>query len=571
MRAGFCCVCILICGSVLGQTVSPPVAASPASSPADNAMPTFHATSRLVLVDVVVTGKHAEFVRGLKPDDFTLLENGKPQRISAFSAHAASDAAQRPAPQIQLPPHQYTNFSAPAPDHPITIVLMDMLDTEFSDRTYARQQMLKFLSTMPAGQPVALFVLGSSLQMLQGFTQSSDALVAAAKSIIDKNENAHLLTSQQEVQDAADMDTDLAIIAGQSPASPISIERALQGYEAYQTDVRIRSTLASLRALAQAVAGYPGRKNLIWALRKLPIGLWSEFDNDSRQLHYLLYQREVHELSSLLASSQIAVYPINVRGLEVHAPSGIQMGIPKIGFSRDQLQTLARWNTEFTVNEIAKETGGEAFYNQNDLRALMLRSLDEGTNYYTLAYVPQDRDWNGKYRKIAVKLAMEGVKIRYRNGYYAMPDQPAEQKDAARLLALAMQPSVPESTRLLLKVAVLPPDAGRKSVSIDLAINPGDLIFTDGPDQRKLTIVDFMAVALDKKLKESGVASNTVDATMRLETYKQVMQTGFPGHLDLELKPGKYVLRLGAIDRNSQKIGTVDVPITIPDPETAQK
>jgi len=105
MRAGFCCVCILICGSVLGQTVSPPAAASPASSPADNAMPTFHATSRLVLVDVVVTGKHAEFVRGLKPDDFTLLENGKPQRISAFSAHAASDAAQRPAPQSQLPPH----------------------------------------------------------------------------------------------------------------------------------------------------------------------------------------------------------------------------------------------------------------------------------------------------------------------------------------------------------------------------------------------------------------------------------------------------------------------------------
>jgi len=62
-----------------------------------------------------------------------------------------------------------------------------------------------------------------------------------------------------------------------------------------------------------------------------------------------------------------------------------------------------------------------------------------------------------------------------------------------------------------------------------------------------------------------------VDATMRLETYKQVMQTGFPGHLDLELKPGKYVLRLGAIDRTSQKIGTVDVPITIPGPETAQK
>src|SRR6266568_4273314 len=197
MRAGFCCVFILICGSVLGQTVSPPAAVSPASSPADNAVPTFHATSRLVLVDVVVTGKHAEFVRGLKPGDFTLLEDGKPQPISAFNAHVASDAAQRPISQIHLPPHQYTNFAAPAPDHPITIVLLDMLNTEFMDRTYGRRQMLKFLSSMPSGQPVALFALGSKLQMLQGFTQSSDALVAAAKSILDKNENAHLLTSER--------------------------------------------------------------------------------------------------------------------------------------------------------------------------------------------------------------------------------------------------------------------------------------------------------------------------------------------------------------------------------------
>jgi len=247
------------------------------------------------------------------------------------------------------------------------------------------------------------------------------------------------------------------------------------------------------------------------------------------------------------------------------------MGPGSIGFSQEQRQTLARWNTEFTMSEIAKETGGEAFYNQNDLRALMLRSLEEGTNYYTLAYVPQDREWNSKYRKIEVKLATEGVKLRYRNGYYALPDQPAEAKDAARLLAAAMLPTIPESTRLLLRVEVQPPDASRKNVSIDFAINPSDLIFVDGSDQRKDTVVDFMAVALDRNQKEAGAAQNTVNATLRPETYKQVMQTGFPGHLDLELKPGKYLLRLGAIDRNRQKIGTVDVPVTVPMPQTATK
>jgi VWFA-related protein len=570
MRAGFCCVFILICGSVLGQTVSPPAAASPASSPAENAVPTFHATSRLVLVDVVVTGKHGEFVRELKPADFTVLENGRLQRISAFSAHVASDAAQRPAPQLKLPPHQYTNFSAPAPDHPITIVLMDMLNTEFLDRTYARLQMLKFLSSMPAGQPVGLFVLGSKLQMVQGFTQSSDALVAAAKSILDKNENGHLMTSEQDLQQAADMDRDLAVIAGRSPASSVSVQRALKGDQAYQTDVRIRSTLISLRALAQAVAGYPGRKNLIWLSGDFPIAFGPDFDKDSRQLNYLLYEQEVHLLSDVLASSQIAVYPIDVRGLEAHAPGGA-MGVSTTGFSMDQRQTLARWNTEFTMREVAKETGGEAFFNQNDLRALMLRSLAEGTNYYTLAYVPQDHDWNGKYRKIEVKLGTEGDKLRYRNGYYAMADQSSDVNTAAHLLAAAMQPTVPESTRLLIKAQVLPSSADKKTISIDFAVNPSDLLFADGPEQRKNVIVDFMAVALDGSLKESAMASNTVDATLRPETYQQVLKTGFPGHLDLELKPGKYVVRLGAIDRNSEKIGTVDLLLTVPGPEAAQK
>ncbi len=189
------CSLFLSFSFLVAQTGGTPASSASTSHP-DNVVPTFHTTSRLVLVDIVVTGKHGDFVRGLKPGDFTLLEDGKPQRISAFNAHVASDAAQRPISQIHLPPHQYTNFEAPAPDHPITIVLLDMLITEFMDRTYGRQQMLKFLSSMPSGQPIALFALGSKLQMLQGFTQSSDALVAAAKSILDKNESAHLLTSQ---------------------------------------------------------------------------------------------------------------------------------------------------------------------------------------------------------------------------------------------------------------------------------------------------------------------------------------------------------------------------------------
>jgi VWFA-related protein len=557
---------LLTCGSLIAQSASPSAAPAPASSAADNGVPTFHATSRLVLVDVVVTGKKGEFIRGLKPGDFTLLEDGKPQRISGFSAHLESGPA-APAPEVQLPQHQYTNYAAAAPDHPITIVLLDMLNTQFTDRTYARLEMLKFLASMPSGQPVALFVLGSKLRMVQGFTQSSDALVAAAKAILDKNETAHLQTGDQDLEGAAQ----IGVITGRAPATASSVLQSLQNEQAFQIDVRIRSTLISLQALTQMVAGYPGRKNLIWLAGDFPIAFGQNFDKDSRQLNYLLYQRDVHELSSRMSSSQIAVYPIDVRGLQMG--SGLT-GLSQpdgAGFSQEQSATLARWNTEFTMSDIARETGGEAFFNQNDLHGLMMRSLSEGTNYYTLAYVPQDRDWNGKYRKIEVKIATEGAKLRYRNGYYALPDPILNGADAGRLLVAAMLPYVPESTGLLLKVQVLPPDAERKSASIDFAVDPSDLTFVDGPEQRKQDIVDFMAVALDKDQKEAGNAISTVNAALRPETYQQVLQTGFPAHLDLDLKPGRYVLRLGAIERSSEKIGTVDVPITVPAMEPSQK
>ena len=120
-----------------------------------------------------------------------------------------------------------------------------------------------------------------------------------------------------------------------------------------------------------------------------------------------------------------------------------------------------------------------------------------------------------------------------------------------------------------MKVQVLPPDEHRTSVSIDISLIPRQISFLD-VDQSKNATVDFMAVALDKTLKRAGAVSNTVDATLQPERYQSILKAAFPGHLDLELKAGNYVLRVGAIDRNSQKIGTVDVPLNIP-AETTQK
>lgn len=216
------------------------------------------------------------------------------------------------------------------------------------------------------------------------------------------------------------------------------------------------------------------------------------------------------------------------------------------------------------MKNIADETGGEAFYNRNDMADAMRRSLDEGSNYYTLSYVPQNHEWNGKYRKIEVKVAIKGTNTRHRSGYYALAETPRDADAAEQLLVEAMQRTVPESTRLLMKVQVLPPSGERKSVSIDFAVVAADLDFADAPDQKKTAVVEFSAVALDKDWKPAGTASKTIDASLRPETYQSMLRAGFPGHLDLEVKPGKYLLRLGVMDRHNQRIGTLDVPLEVP-------
>src|SRR5204863_8473629 len=96
-------------------------------------------------------------------------------------------------------------------------------------------------------------------------------------------------------------------------------------------------------------------------------------------------------------------------------------------------------------------------------------------------------------------------------------------------------------------------------------------VFTDTADLKKHAAVDFMSVARDRDFKTAGYSTDTVEADFLPPVYQQIMQTGFPAHQELELKPGTCTLRLGVIDRGSQKIGTVDLPITIAATELPKK
>jgi hypothetical protein len=223
-----------------------------------------------------------------------------------------------------------------------------------------------------------------------------------------------------------------------------------------------------------------------------------------------------------------------------------------------------------TMDDIAKQTGGKAFYGSNDLKQSMQLSIERGSNYYTVAYVPENRNWDSQYHQIKIKLDRPDVKAEYRPGYFAIPDKQKPADEERNRMIASMQPGIPESTTLLLRVQVLPPGAKNNAVQIDYGVYAPDISFTESEDQIKHAKIEVVAVAWDKKNASAGSTSQTMDLGLKPATYQSVLEHGIAAHLELQLKPGAYHLRLGVLDYGSGKIGTLDVPMTIPESAAAK-
>jgi hypothetical protein len=130
---------------------------------------------------------------------------------------------------------------------------------------------------------------------------------------------------------------------------------------------------------------------------------------------------------------------------------------------------------------------------------------------------------------------------------------------------------MPPSTMLFMTATVLPPDATHKNVRISYIVNPNSVTFNDVADHRKQIVLDCIAIAYDKDGKEVGHASDTLDGTIKAEAFETVMNGGVPAQQEIALPPGTYNLRLGVMDRPSQQIGTVDVPLVVPGTVSAKK
>ena len=525
----------------------------PAQQPANPA--TIQVTSRIVYVDVVVRDASGHVVHGLTQEDFKLSEDGKPQKVDYFSEHVYNPALPPSTPVSKV---EFSNVSAPGESSAATVLLFDLLNTPTSNQMVARGQMLKFLGELPAGQRVSLFVLTDHLQTIQSYTGRPELLTAAAKML--KPFDLGHMPSREQVQidsdTAREFDRQARAIGGQT-----AMDANVQSQDS-DLGLRTRMTLAALSQLAQMMGGYQGRKNLFWVSESFPIALTTTQNYLGQTMSV-----DARKMTNVLANARIAVYPVSVLGLDegvsVVAFSGEQPD-PKVQY---MAQYMARGILKNSMKEIAEQTGGGAIVGTNDLAGAMRRNLEDGSNYYTLAYQPQNEKWDNKFRSIRVELKENGRSLTYWRGYFAYPDKPAAE-DPVRTLDVALQPPTPETSMLGLRSKIDLPDAQHGTVLVHSVLNAANLDLAAGADGHRRGQLLVMLIAFRDDPRKAGNQPDALPQTsgvLNLDfdpaEYQAILNNGVAFTQQLVLPPGRYRLRLGVSDETSHRLGTLDMPV----------
>ena len=612
-------------------TPAAPAQVPQAGAPVPPAVPpvAFQARANLVVVDVVVTNNGTS-VHGLTKDRFHILENGNPQQIAVFEEHRPQDA-----PTVlkapDLSPNTYSDFPEFTVTSAANVLLLDALNTPLSDQMYVRQQMIKYLKNIPPGTRIAVFTLASRLRIVEGFTTDS-SVIAKALSGKGGPQSSVMLDTETD-QQLSDQLNDMASL-GASQTAMSSLQQFQADLASFQTDVRVQMTLDAMKSLARYLSVIPGRKNLIWFSGSFPLSIDPDATQQSPFEAMRNYAQDVQQTDDLLSQARVAVYPVDARGLMPlpstnvannysSMPSGVSSAMSGAGIrggrsgrssgprslsgtgSGSSTPAAAKADQKFlqqtvvehaTMQQIAQDTGGEAFVDTNGLKEAVADAIAHGSSYYTIAYVPQIRKYDGTFHRLKVTVD-GGYQTAYRRGYFA--DDPAKSPvdlqvaesqtsgplaDENEMLA-AVERGAPPQSQLLFKVRVLaannpagkgvkltPEPAGAtvkdlkgplKRYLIDYAVDPHPFAFTNTPDGVHHARVEFAAVAYNSDGKRLNYVDRIIGLNLTTPVFNQVMQTGVPMHQEIDLPAGPIYLRIVVHNLDSSRVGAMEIPLTV--------
>lgn len=536
--------------------------------------PNIQASAELVLIPVVAR-KSGAHVSGLSKQNFTVLEDGKPQEIAIFEeVHAAPPSAQ-PA-QVQ---QEFTNVRTSQTAERMTIIAIDLVNTAPMDQAYMKQEMLKFLdSAGKRGEPFALVAITSGgLHMLQNFTTDHSAIAARVR------KGPHPSIGREAAGSTGNASLDQTPCAlgtgcggGMNTAAgmgQLSNWKDLYKNEEEAETFRDRSmrldTLSMLQQIAQWLSGFPGRKTLIWAgsgiqwsggmVRMTGWGIGaSPVDSNKIDTRYSSEAADTNMYTfKLLSAANVAVYPLDARhGANTSyaaydtslsdAPTGDRGFAAQKGKVQDDNQERI---TMF--EQIAASTGGKPCFNRTDLANCLNEFAADSHDYYLLGFYI-DKQTKVGWHKLSVKLD-RSAELRYRTGFVFSPLDPENARMTDLQLAL-VSPLPYTALPLSGHFAEVEDKGGKKAVHFVLSL-PRDLV--PPSDQEPSLNFDIVAVARGADGKEAAKFAQRVRSKLQPQQAAVIRRDGIRYTNKIDLPAGTYGVWFVVRDNSTGRTGSV--------------
>jgi VWFA-related protein len=575
-----------------------------AHDPIESAPPgttVLHTGTQLVIVDVTVEDKNGHPVHGLKREDFTLTESKRPQTVNSFEEYSSQSLAAAGSALPPMPPGTFTDYTPVPPSGELNILLLDTLNTPMADQSYVRSELRHYIKKAKPGTRIAIFGLSQRLFLLQGFSSDPQIL----KDVVEhklKPRGSSLLDDAIGSGATPDAPSDMAADGGAAGIVSSSMQQFEAEQKAFQTQLRVQYTLDAFNDLAHYLSAFPGRKNLIWFSGSFPISILPDPTLNKAFAVMEDNDPEFRETTNLLSRAQVAVYPVDARALMADPTFSAAASKSDPFGKRSGAFYTAQAREHMTMNQLAEDTGGAAFYNTNDLASAVQSAIESGSNYYTLMYTPTNRNGNGAYREVRValngNLAAAGYSLTYRHGYYTN-DQQHPRRDAAMAATTAgsvastssgdiyaraaMAHGAPTPQDILFKVRVQPVGTTPEPTlapannadpahpikppfrrfAVDLAAVGNDFQLTlNKDDGRRTGAIEFSVLLYDNDGNPLNATGKKVQLNLSPDAYKRFLSS-VDAHLEISVpvKGGNDFLRIGVHDISANRFGVVEVPI----------
>jgi len=522
---------------------------------------TFRVGADLVVVDVSVRDKQGKPVQNLTQKDFTLTENGKPQEILMFAIEDIISQELKPPAEIATkllvaPPKPAAESSkagaatAPPPlPEPVNVrnkrwivLFFDLTSLPTPELVRAEKSAVDFVDKqMTGGDLVSIVTFENSPKVAQDFTQDRATLKAQLEKLVKDPESGQL-SADAEVEETADDET------------------AGDAFVADETEFNIFNSdrkLAAIETIAQWLAPYPERKALIHYS-----GGVSRTGTEN--------QAQLRATIAAAGKANLSIYPVDARGL-VALPSGGGVSRASSG-SRSQFNGRAVSKqfsnlsaSQDTLWTLAEDTGGKAFFDNNDLGPVFEQVREDINHYYVLGYYSNSTTNDGKFRRIKVAVNVPGAELNHREGYYApknfsllnKAERQRHLEESASLAALSSEFPLALSSgyfRTRGDVAYVPVSLRFPSVNIPFMEKKG----------MHRTEFDFVAQVRGDQDKLVTFVKDTVRLNLDDPTFKSLTQKAIQYDTGFYLKPGQYAIKFLVRENQTGRLGVFEERLNIP-------